>query len=345
MSDSTISTNKGLITKTAVFIFLVLLNFSNLQAAKLLYIFSATDKTDSVQALDFKTLLNSFGHTTILINTNQVTATQLSQYDLIVVSSGSALNSFHWQGDTTSIRLIKTSGKGVIALGKGGTLLFGDMKLWSSWGQSALNGGTSEKIKSSFAPILSSPNSIAIPTDSTLTVGNVSNGIVELYLARGVPNDVIILSLDISNKNYAPMAFEKNKYFFWGFYTPANDLSTAGKNLLQNVISYVLKSTGVTAVNESDEANTIPNKFELNQNYPNPFNPSTIIKYQLPSESFVTIKIYDLLGKEVATLVNENKSAGNYQINFDAGKLTSGMYIYTISANNFVQSKKMLLMK
>ncbi len=91
-------------------------------------------------------------------------------------------------------------------------------------------------------------------------------------------------------------------------------------------------------------ANELPTVYSIT-NYPNPFNPTTTINYQLPENGFVTIKVYDLLGKEVATLVNENKSAGYYKVDFNASKLTSGVYIYTITANNFVQSKKMLLMK
>ena len=91
-------------------------------------------------------------------------------------------------------------------------------------------------------------------------------------------------------------------------------------------------------------ANELPPVYSIT-NYPNPFNPTTTINYQLPENGFVTIKVFDLLGKEIATLVNENKSAGYYKVNFDAGKLTSGIYIYTITVNNFIQSKKMLLMK
>ena len=87
-----------------------------------------------------------------------------------------------------------------------------------------------------------------------------------------------------------------------------------------------------------------PNEY-LITNYPNPFNPTTTINYQLPENGFVTIKVYDVLGKEVATPVNENKSAGYYKVDFDASKLTSGVYIYTINVNGFAQSKKMLLMK
>jgi parallel beta-helix repeat protein len=86
-------------------------------------------------------------------------------------------------------------------------------------------------------------------------------------------------------------------------------------------------------------------EYELIGNYPNPFNPTTKINYQLPKNGFVTLKVYDMLGREVASLVNENEQAGNYSVAFDAGKLSSGIYIYTIHANNFIQSKKMILMK
>ena len=90
--------------------------------------------------------------------------------------------------------------------------------------------------------------------------------------------------------------------------------------------------------------NEIPADYSIT-NYPNPFNPTTTINYQLPENGFVTLRVYDLLGKEVATLVNENKSAGYYKVNFDASKLTSGVYIYTINAGNYIQSRKMLLTK
>jgi hypothetical protein len=91
-------------------------------------------------------------------------------------------------------------------------------------------------------------------------------------------------------------------------------------------------------------AGEIPTEYKLD-NYPNPFNPTTVINYQLPNDGFVTVKVYDMLGREIATLVNGNKNAGYYKVNFDASRLTSGVYIYSIKANNFVLSKKMLLMK
>ncbi len=91
-------------------------------------------------------------------------------------------------------------------------------------------------------------------------------------------------------------------------------------------------------------ADELPTEYSIS-NYPNPFNPTTTIKYQLPEAGTVTIKVYDILGKEVAELVNETKAAGYYEVNFDASKLTSGVYIYTIRANKYFESKKMVLTK
>ncbi|HMN49459.1 MAG TPA: glycoside hydrolase family 3 C-terminal domain-containing protein [Ignavibacteriaceae bacterium] len=100
-----------------------------------------------------------------------------------------------------------------------------------------------------------------------------------------------------------------------------------------------------TLSSSNDDKENLPLQFSLSQNYPNPFNPSTTISYQLPKNGFVTLKIYDVLGREVSTLVNEYKSAGNYTLNFDASNLSSGVYIYTICSADNVLSKKMILMK
>ena len=95
----------------------------------------------------------------------------------------------------------------------------------------------------------------------------------------------------------------------------------------------------------SDDQNEIPAEFSLSQNYPNPFNPTTNIKYAIPKPGFVTLKVYDVLGREVTTLVNAEKSAGSYEINFDASELTSGTYFYSVSAGSFTETKKMVLLK
>ena len=88
-----------------------------------------------------------------------------------------------------------------------------------------------------------------------------------------------------------------------------------------------------------------PETFTVSQNYPNPFNPSTVIKYKLSGSIFVTLKIYDTIGNEIATLVNEQKDAGSYEVKFDGSTLSSGMYVYQLTAGNFVITKKMILMK
>ncbi len=101
---------------------------------------------------------------------------------------------------------------------------------------------------------------------------------------------------------------------------------------------------GAVVVSVEDNG-TVPGTFNLSQNYPNPFNPSTFIEFSVAERSNVTLKIYDVLGREVAALVNATKDAGNYKVNFDASKLASGLYVYTLNAGSFTSSKKMMLLK
>ena len=88
-----------------------------------------------------------------------------------------------------------------------------------------------------------------------------------------------------------------------------------------------------------------PLEYRLEQNYPNPFNPSTTIKYSIPTKQFVTLKVFDILGSEITTLINEEKVAGNYQIEFNAEYLAAGVYYYTLMTDNFVHTRKMILLK
>ena len=101
-------------------------------------------------------------------------------------------------------------------------------------------------------------------------------------------------------------------------------------------------------VDETEPA--LPTKLSLSQNYPNPFNPSTIIQYAVSSRQFVSLKVYDVLGKEIATLVNEEKPAGSYEVEFNSRglihqTLPSGIYFYQLRAGSFIQTKKMILLK
>lgn len=105
----------------------------------------------------------------------------------------------------------------------------------------------------------------------------------------------------------------------------------------------ISKSDGLTAV--IPISTNTPGSYQLSQNYPNPFNPTTNIRFAIPKNSLVTMKVYDALGREVTTLVNEFKNAGTYQVDFNALNLSSGIYFYTIKAADFAETKKMMLVK
>jgi hypothetical protein len=94
-----------------------------------------------------------------------------------------------------------------------------------------------------------------------------------------------------------------------------------------------------------NDFNFTPSAFSLEQNYPNPFNPSTTITFSIPNEEFVSLKVFNSLGEEVAELVSETKPAGNYSVSFDASGLSTGIYFYKLSAVSFIQTRKMMLVK
>ena len=116
-------------------------------------------------------------------------------------------------------------------------------------------------------------------------------------------------------------------------------ISTRLSWLDANMLGKDIQATGVQGTV------VIPKDFVLFQNYPNPFNPTTVIHYYLPVASHAVVKVYDVLGREVATLVNEQKSAGSYQVTFDAHLLTSGVYFYSLQAGSFAETKKLILIK
>ena len=103
---------------------------------------------------------------------------------------------------------------------------------------------------------------------------------------------------------------------------------------------YILGPTGIKKIGGS-----LPADFELQQNYPNPFNPSTVIRYKLPINSLVTIKVYDVLGREVQTLVNQHQNAGDHSVTLNARNLSSGEYFYRLQAGTYHDTKKLLLLK
>ncbi len=104
-------------------------------------------------------------------------------------------------------------------------------------------------------------------------------------------------------------------------------------------------NVNVSPIGITHTGNEVPKKFALMQNYPNPFNPTTIINYELPITNYVSLRVYDVLGKEVVTLVNEKQNAGRYEVDWDATNYPSGVYFYKIAAGDFVETKKMILIK
>ena len=136
----------------------------------------------------------------------------------------------------------------------------------------------------------------------------------------GMPDAVIAMDLSISPSNRAVRAATHGN----GVYE---------RRLLDKMPTGVSKTRDVVS------------RFKLEQNYPNPFNPTTEIRYSIPASSFVTLKVYDMLGREIATLVNQEQVAGNYAVSFDVGKFSSGVYLYRIQAGDFAGVKKMTILK
>ncbi len=142
--------------------------------------------------------------------------------------------------------------------------------------------------------------------------------------------------------------------FFYGY--PAGDMDQDGKDeycfinystdfsiWANDVYLWVIEIDAVSDVENELIGN--PNDFALAQNYPNPFNPATKIKYHVPAEEFVSLKVFDLLGREVASLVEDVKSAGTYEVSFNAAELSTGVYFYKLTAGSFTETKKMMVVK
>jgi len=131
---------------------------------------------------------------------------------------------------------------------------------------------------------------------------------------------VIVGTLGQSSIDRGDNTIHQTQSGFWSMYS---------QNVLQDV----------------EGENKLPTEYRLEQNYPNPFNPSTIIKFGIPERTNVVIKIYDILGSEVITLINQEMDIGWYEVQFNASNYSSGIYIYRMQAGNYISTKKMLLVK
>ncbi len=178
------------------------------------------------------------------------------------------------------------------------------------------------------------------PADSMLWVSNDARGDGPYSHLTWYAFDVTTKTL-VDSFQWTP-ATDETEYPRGLDFSPDGKIAYAGTftTATPRMEKFVKVGTGFVEMGQ-----TIPTKYVLKQNYPNPFNPSTVITFGIPEATHVTVKVYDVLGKEVATLLNDDLSAGEFSINFNAANLTSGMYIYEMTTPNVRITKKMLLMK
>ena len=228
----------------------------------------------------------------------------------VFYSTNNGINWIHTKMTISNVTSLAASGANLFAGTEGGGVLL-TTNDGSSW--AAVNEGLTNFYISSLA--ISGTNIFA---------GNV----VGVYLSTNSGTSWTGVNSGFANANVMSLAANGTNLF----------AGTDGQGVWRRPLSEM-----VTSVEQS--LNNQPSQFGLEQNYPNPFNPNTTINYRLPKSGQVTIKVYDVLGNEVKTLVNEYKPAGGYSINFDAGKLGSGVYIYRITAGGYTSAKKMTLIK
>ncbi|MBC8488444.1 MAG: T9SS type A sorting domain-containing protein [Bacteroidetes bacterium] len=173
---------------------------------------------------------------------------------------------------------------------------------------------------------------------------NHSNNLTDVYIARSTDGGTTFENIIISATPFLPVSG------FFGDYSCISahdnkvrpiwarlDGSTPNISVWTAIIDFPANVINITT--------NIPSEYHLGQNFPNPFNPTTSIKFDIPGSTFTKIKIYDILGKEIATLVSEELSAGSYEVEWDASEYTSGIYMYKLITNDFSETKKMLLIK
>ena len=239
------------------------------------------------------------------------------------------------------------------------------------------NGNTLSTFPGSVPMKVTTSGNVPVATYTITITGNGPNGTpvhkrtVSLVVGMIVPveltafnasvnkNDVVLnwttatelnnLGFDIQRKGkdntYQTVAFINGK----GTTTETNEYSFTDKTVDAGTYTYRLMQKdydGTFAYSQEVEVEiSLPLEYSLDQNYPNPFNPTTTISYSIPADNFVSIKLYDVLGNEVITLVNEQKQAGKYEMLFNASSIASGVYYYQINSGTFTQTRKLMLLK
>lgn len=258
----------------------------------------------------------------------------------------SSNNGTNWSQTTLNnyyVYSLVVSGTYVIA-GTSGNGIFVSMNSGITWSQSGMSNNTVYSLCLKLNNFFAGTNSgVFISTDFGQSwIPTSLTGSIYSLLAAGTNlfagSDGIFLSTD-EGVTWIP----KNQ----GIGTnTVNSLCSSGTYIFAGTVSnsvYRRSLSEIIGVSKTDIE--IPQKYSLEQNYPNPFNQLTIIKFQLPIKSNVVLKIFDILGREVVMLVNESLQSGTYEVKFDAGGLTSGIYFYQFRAGNIIKTKKMILKK
>ncbi|MCW8850247.1 MAG: DUF2271 domain-containing protein [Melioribacteraceae bacterium] len=189
----------------------------------------------------------------------------------------------------------------------------------------------------------SNSNKVDALTSATLSSHQTHNVTwnVKDHLGNNIPDGQYVLKIEMTDQHaQGPLA---------SFNFPIGE-ATKTSLFPDETYFHDIELSWVSILTDVNDEKTIPEKFQLDQNYPNPFNPNTSISYSLPASeksepSIVKLSVYDILGNEVAVLVNEKQNPGNYNIVFSASHLNSGIYFYTLHTSNFSQTKKMILLK
>ncbi len=216
------------------------------------------------------------------------------------------------------------------------------MSNYSSVGQFTVAAGASPVVVLPANPIVGSAINTTAANLSWVVPAKSSSALTyNLEISKNTAFTGATVINDLNQPSYQANNLDANTVYYW---------RVKSKTSTGVLSSYSYNGKFSTGSTTAVEQNTIPTEFNLAQNYPNPFNPTTAISYQLTTNSFVTLKIYDMLGREVKTLVSQQMVAGNHNSNWNGddnygNKVSSGTYIYRITAGNFVSTKKMVLIK
>ena len=243
--------------------------------------------------------------------------------------------------------------------------------VWSGYSQTSNNQKTIIDQGSIYDTIHISQDGIVEETELTLNINHSNDGDIYISLIKqGVSTSSVSQFNGENGQNYTNTVFCDSAYFsisqgtppFTGHFRPEGPFNSAfnGKSLPGNwilriydrragdtgtLLNWTLNIKYSTPIAVKNENNQLPDKFVLYQNYPNPFNPVTVIKYSVPKAAYVSLIIYDVLGREIKTLVNQYQQAGTYSFNWDASSNASGVYFYRLSADGYSETKKMVIIK